>query len=332
MASTEKMLPAGMMPGKDEIEKYRERYKDKNFSLIPSIESFDFKTLQDEYIMAFCKRYPSHTGVGYEYPLDPVDDRRAISFINYDMAKRELQGAEIRFRKEGTEKAYKALRTKFSKAIGSWVCLGYVKKELEGTSEGELKRQRDKKAAEDAAWEKERKIREKIYKLNEEDPYFLEDAGDYLEYDELEVLDKMLEEEEKDRRENPEPSVEVQKLRMVRKVLKKNQRDFAKLIDYPVGKYADFENGKIKSYWFKHFGMIANAENFDWFMKLVRATGVNPEWLMDEREDSLYDVDEKARLGEKDKEDSWMTPMFATEEEISKWESEQKKIAQKYWH
>ena len=57
----------------------------------------------------------------------------------------------------------------------------------------------------------------------------------------------------------------------VKEVLNKKQRDFAKLIDYPVGKYADFENGKIESYWFTDIGVIAYAENFDWFMNLVRA-------------------------------------------------------------
>lgn len=54
MLSTEKMLPAGMMPGKYEMEKYRELYRTPDYSLIPSIEAFDYRTLPEKYILTFC--------------------------------------------------------------------------------------------------------------------------------------------------------------------------------------------------------------------------------------------------------------------------------------
>lgn len=145
----------------------------------------------------------------------------------------------------------------------------------------------------------------------------------------MKVLYKMLKEDEQYMLEHPEPSYQVKKLKMLRKALKKSQRDFAKLIDYPVGKYADFENSKISAYWFDWIGVIKTYENFAWFMKLVCATKVNPEWILDRTENSLYGVDENARLGEP--VNLWLTPMFATDEEIRKWEEGNLRIAEESW-
>jgi len=145
--STEKMLPAGMMPGKDEIEKYRVLYQDPSFTLKTTIESFDYTTLSDTYIKAFCKRYPHYTGVNVDkdWPLQPIDERNALGCINYQMALADLTAKEARFRTEGSDKAYKALRTSFSTAIGAWVCKGYVRAELENTSDEDVKRQKTEK-------------------------------------------------------------------------------------------------------------------------------------------------------------------------------------------
>lgn len=125
MATTEKMLPAGMIPGKTEIEKYKALYRNQDFSLLPMIENFDYQTLPEEYILTFCKRYPYETGVACKDPA-PLKCRWNYINIKYDWAKREFLMAEARFRKVETEAAYKTLRIRFSATIGAWVCLGYM--------------------------------------------------------------------------------------------------------------------------------------------------------------------------------------------------------------
>ena len=179
----------------------------------------------------------------------------------------------------------------------------------------------------------EQEMREKIYALHRENPRFLWEPEAYLDETELSVLRKMLKEKEEDRINHSEPSYQVQKLRMLRKTLKKNQRDFAKMIHYPVGKYPDFENGKRDVTLLWRHGITYTAEDFEWFMNLVRATSVNPEWLLSEDEYSMYSVDETATLDEEKtySESSWMTPMFATEAVISKWEREIRSIWQESW-
>ena len=67
MATTEKMLPPGMMPGKNEIEKYIQLYEDDpEFTLADRIEDFDSSVLDKRYVDTFCSRYPYYTGVGNE--------------------------------------------------------------------------------------------------------------------------------------------------------------------------------------------------------------------------------------------------------------------------
>lgn len=63
-------------------------------------------------------------------------------------------------------------------------------------------------------------------------------------------------------------------------------------------------------------------------MKLVCATEISPEWLLERTENSIYGAYENARLGEPGI--SWRTPMFATEE-IRKWEEENLRIVEESW-
>ena len=46
-ASTEKIVPPGLIPGKDEGEKYRKLYQDGDFTLVDKIRSFDSSVLSE---------------------------------------------------------------------------------------------------------------------------------------------------------------------------------------------------------------------------------------------------------------------------------------------
>ena len=88
MATTEKMLPPGMMPGKDEIDKYTRLYADPDFSLSGWIESFDSSVLSEDYERAFCKRYPYYTLVGNDedvkgWEWDPLVHRTDLMKISH---------------------------------------------------------------------------------------------------------------------------------------------------------------------------------------------------------------------------------------------------------
>ena len=50
---------------------------------------------------------------------------------------------------------------------------------------------------------------------------------------------------------------------------------------------------------------------------MADATGVNPRWLLEETEESVYEADPEGVLGER--HEGWMTPMFATQREIDRW-------------
>lgn len=50
MATTEKMLPPGIMPGKDEREKYIQLYEGPEFTLCDRVTSFDSSVLPKTYL------------------------------------------------------------------------------------------------------------------------------------------------------------------------------------------------------------------------------------------------------------------------------------------
>ena len=319
MVSTEKILPPGMMPGKDEIELYIQKYKDPEYTLLDVINSFDSSTLDQKGKEAFQRRYPSSTGVGYkdDRPLQPVYERYELMATLHTEYMRDLKVEESYFRKKESPNAYKALRAAFSKAIGIKVCLDCLKAELAETP----KEVQEKQAKVYDLYRKEQEEKwdrkERIYDLMDSDPDFLRNRGSYdLDNEDHAIINQMVR-DWRTARDN-EPSVQVQKLTMLRKQLKLNQRAFAKKIGYPVSKYPQLEQGKISEYRLDRRELLMNPEDLDWFMHLLKETKANPHWLLDENELSLDSVNEKATLGDGN-DNGWMDPMFATEEEIQKW-------------
>ena len=350
MATTEKMLPPGMMPGKEEIEKYTRLYADPDFSLSGLIESFDSSVLSEDYERTFCKRYPYYTLVGNDedvkgWEWDPLVHRTDLMKISHRGDMEEFERAEERFRVQSSlggeklEKAYKTLRSKFSTAIGSKVCLDYLKNQTAAFTSEELEKQRQdfKKWEEERnkEWKKQQERQEYYYQILSNDPD-LEDL-EYYSLTEEEVKElKALREEMMD---GPEPvpegyvseyhyikgtrilPIKSVKLRMLRKALKINQRDFAKRIGYPnVNKYAKLEQGELADIDLN----IYYAFPDDMIRAVVDATYCNPYWLEDDLEDSIYMVDEEQTADNKEDacgndNTNWDYPMFVTAKVIREW-------------
>ena len=339
MATTEKMLP-GIMPGKDELEKYISLYADPDFSLEDRIEHFDSSTLPKAYIETFCRRYPAYTLVGLSEEEEkalaekPVLMRRDTMAVGHKMNLENFQSKESRFREEKNEKAYKALRSAFSTAIGSKVCFDYLDRQCDQYTREEHARQiaeyeiaREKSWKE---WKEKEACRKRLRAILESDPYLEGDYDDLSdeEYEELEEMQGAMfadwyspfgytreySPREWEMVDIPVPSV---KFRTIRKALKLNQRDFAKRIGYNINKYQLLEQGKLEK-----LGYETIYEAFpDTLIKaVVDATYANPYWLEDWREESVDSADqEKTAKTVQEAEGIWDIPMFADAKVIRHW-------------
>ena len=323
-----------MMPGKNEYEKYIKIYsEDSAFSLVDRIESFDSSVLRDDYIQAFCKRYSSYTGVGDDSFREPVTNRSQMMMFSHQMDIEELRNREKRFRSELTEKSFKSLRSAFSTAVGTKVCQDYLAGMAAKMTAEEHKAEEEKYAAKQKAWEEKYARMKKIQEIAKKDPYFMEDTDYYgLDEEDLAVLDEMMEKEEESscipygcvqeysfrRREYLSIPIKAVKIRNLRKEIKKNQRDFARLIGYPnVNKYALLEMGELDK-----LGLSLYSAFPDQLIKdICDATDANPYWLEAADEDSIYDVDAEKTAKTSDEARSCfsMYAMFTTSIVIREW-------------
>ena len=345
--NTEKMLPAGFVPGKDETAAYALLYADPAFTLAARIASIELSMLTEDAVRAICKRNSFETGVGIEDParLEPVDKRCFHAQRGLEYGLSELHAREIRFRDAITSKesdipaAYKALRTTFITVVGQKVALEYVKRQLENTTPEEIRQQNRDYEAREKAWRDKLASRKKIYAIAEEHPGFVDDMqfdeAYYIEkYDltdaDLKELELMLEEEREEARKRaniPYNHIErydwfkgyysvpiiAEKIKMIRKETKLNQRDFARLIGYPnVNRYAKFEKGED--------GTPRGHEKYELIKAVCDATSANPYWLEEDREETIYDVDEEntaKTIAEADP--LYNPPMYATNKVIREW-------------
>ena len=78
------------------------------------------------------------------------------------------------------------------------------------------------------------------------------------------------------------------KLRMIRKKLGMNQRDFAKRIGWNINKYSLMEQGKIEKLGCRY---PEEAYPIRFILRVAETTGANPYWLTNDEEESIYDVD-----------------------------------------
>ena len=114
------------------------------------------------------------------------------------------------------------------------------------------------------------------------------------------------------------------KIRNLRKQIKKNQRDFAKLIGYPnVNKYALLEMGELEKIGLSLYEAFPDSLIKD----ICDATDANPYWLEDSSEESIYDVDEErtAKTTEEARSSFNMYAMFTTSKVIREWWMKKKK-------
>ena len=339
MATTEKMLPKGMMPGKDEFEKYKELYLgDPSFSLVDRIEGFDSTTLKKEYIEAFCKRYSGYTGVGDEAYDEPVARRSSMMMFSHQNDVEEMQRRESKFRQDPSEKTYKNLRSAFSTAAGTKVCRDYLAGLAAQMTPEEHRAEEERYVANQEAWNKKYERIKKIREIASSDPDFMEDLDYYgLDNEEdLAIIDELMDEEPEyipyghvreyssARREYVSIPIKAVKIKALRKQIKKNQRDFAKLIGYPnVNKYALLEMGELEKIGLSLYDAFPDSLIKD----ICDATDANPYWLEDNSEESIYNVDEEktAKTTKEAMDDFNMYAMFTTSKVIREWWMEKKK-------
>ena len=221
------------------------------------LDSFDPAGLEEKYINECARRNPYDTCYKWESPAMPVEERikSSESFVAY--RRRELEECVRRIENEGlTPLTYKLARAALIKAIGEKGALEYNRREYERLGEEGRKAQAREYARFEKEW-KEARARE------EQERQETMEAGCYF-YAE------------------PEPASVHEKIVMVRKGLKGSdgkpltQRDFAKLLGYPVNKYAEAE--KVDRY---GRGDQETEVEDELLEKLVMIAHANPYWLFD---------------------------------------------------
>lgn len=212
-------------------------------------DDFDPAVLEQKYLNECARRYPYETCYKFETPHRPVADRLEESELSEKSYRRVLANCVSRIENEGlTPLTYKQARESLIMAIGMKGVAEYVRREYDSLGEEGRRIQ----AEEYSQWEKSRQ--EQI------------DMMQY-EYEEASVHEKIV---------------------RIRKGLKGSdgrpltQRDFAKLIDYPINKYAEAE--KIDRYGWEPESEV-EAELLD---KLIMIAHANPYWLFDPECDAYY--------------------------------------------
>ena len=245
--STEQLLP-GVIPPKEE------QPGQKEVDFLGILKSVKPEKLSEDVLAVFARRDLYVTEADREErkmdssdwrnqaPVRPVEDRLQMAKISRDSDERDLQDKEDKYR-FGAPNGYKNARTALIKAIGSKVNCYIVQREYDSMSESE--REKQKKAFEE--WDQEASAR-----------WQLEEQMSHVVYD-----DEMV------------PGTRCEKVVMVRKVIRRadgrcfTQREFAKLIEYPINKYTEAE---------KHDEAVDDIL----LEKLIMICHANPYYLYDD--------------------------------------------------
>ena len=203
------------------------------------LDEFDPNTLEQKYLNECARRNPYETCYRFDTPHSPVMERRKHAEFCDQISRRDLEFSVKRIETEGlTALTYKQARDALIKAVGIKGAVEYVKREYE--SLGEEGRRRQAEAY--RLWEEQLKEQH----AREEMEYIYKDASVH------------------------------EKIVRIRKGLKGSngkpltQRDFAKLINYPINKYAEAE--KVDRYGWE---MESEVD------KLIMIAHANPYWLFD---------------------------------------------------
>ena len=248
------------------------------------LDAFDPSLLEQKYLDECARRNPYETCYPYDDPpYRPVEERLQHAEFCVGSYRRNLEAC-VRRIQDGhlSPIAYNNARAALITAIGIKGAAEVVRREYERL--GEKGRQEQAEAY--AAWEKEceakQKRREKLQWLVRTDPGFMEDPEEYgLDEEDLEEFDKMVQEEEQEYESAMNETVHEKVIR-VRKGWRGSdgkfltQRDFAKLLDYPVSKYQEAE--KTDRYGRGETMLPVEDELLE---KLVMIAHANPYWLFD---------------------------------------------------
>lgn len=247
--STDKLIP-GVLPPK-------EPQPDVDFIRI--LDNFDPSILSWEVLDVFASRNPYLTAYGsevveYEYegtvrhiPDVPAESRLNSARVHMTFDRENLINQVIRY-KDGLPNAYKNCRRDLIKAIGSKACLYIVEKEVEALTLEDSRQQK----AEYERWKK-----------------YVEESREEWEQ---ELLEDFL--------FSGLPASRSEKIVRVRRGIRNSsgryfsQRDFAKLIGYPISKYIAAE---------KHDDLVED----ELLEKLIMICHANPYYLYDDECESF---------------------------------------------
>ncbi len=226
------------------------------------LDGFDPAKLEQRFLNECARRNPYETCYRQDTPYSPVEERLKHAEFCVGSYRKDLEDCVNRIEKDGlTPLTYKQARATLIKAIGINGAAEYVRREYERLGEKGRREQAEEYRKWKENWDEQRELQE---------------IESEYGYEEASVHEKIV---------------------RIRKGLKGSdgkpltQRDFAKLIDYPINKYAEAE--KIDRYGWETESEV-DTELLD---KLVMIAHANPYWLFDPECDadySEYDLDHDA--------------------------------------
>lgn len=220
-----------------------------NVNWLGILDSFDPSTLEKRFLDECARRNPYDTCFGWDTPARPVEERVEHSKSSFERDRRDLKECVDRIKIEGlTPLTYKLARAALIKAIGSKGAHEYNRQEYERLGENGRKAQADEYRIWEQDWQRQRELDEQEFS-----------PGDF--YMEASVHEKVVRIRKGLKASNGKPLT---------------QRDFAKLIGYPINKYADAE--KADRYGLGYEESPVETELLD---KLVMIAHANPYWLFD---------------------------------------------------
>ncbi|MBQ8667882.1 MAG: hypothetical protein IJ526_13660 [Lachnospiraceae bacterium] len=213
------------------------------------LDGFNPRTLEQKYLDECARRNPYETCYRIDTPHSPVDDRLRHARFCAGSYRGDLEECVNRIENEGLSLlTYKQARAALIKAIGIKGTAEYVQQEYDSLGEEGRNRQAEKYKEWQESWQIERKLSQ-------------------TEYVEASLHEKIVK---------------------IRKGLKASdgkplaQRDFAKLIDYPINKYVEAE--KIDRYGWE----VESEVEPELLYKLVMIAHANPYWLFDPECEASY--------------------------------------------
>lgn len=230
------------------------------------LDGFDPKPLPDRYINECARRNPYYTCYKWEedgLAKEPIEARLKNSERHVEYERKELTACVDRINSEGvTNTNYKLARAALIKAIGTKGAAEYNRREYERLGEEGRARQIEEYKQWQENREKQRAAEEAEYEEMVDS-----DLGYYYEEPVASMHEKI---------------VRIRKGMVGTDGKPLTQRNFAKLLGYPINKYAEAE--KIDRW---HQEKESEVE-YELLEKLVMIAHANPYWLFDDETESYY--------------------------------------------